>query len=44
MNIEKYISSNFRRILSENLEEKTDSLMNKLNYDKVLKQIGRAHV
>jgi hypothetical protein len=37
MNIEKYISSNFRRILSENLEEKTDSLMNKLNYDKVLK-------
>ena len=37
MNIEKYISSNFRRILSENLEEKTESLMNKLNYDKTLK-------
>jgi len=37
MNIEKYISSNFRRILSENLEEKTESLMNKLNYNETLK-------
>jgi hypothetical protein len=37
MNIEKYISSSFRRILSENLEEKTESLMNKLNYDETLK-------
>jgi hypothetical protein len=37
MDIEKYISSSFRRILSENLEEKTESLMNKLNYDETLK-------
>jgi hypothetical protein len=37
MNKKDYISNVFRRILKEDLEEKAESLMNKLNYDKTLK-------
>jgi hypothetical protein len=37
MNKKDYISNVFRKILKEDLEEKAESLMNKLNYDKTLK-------
>jgi hypothetical protein len=37
MNKKDYISNLFRKILKEDLEEKAESLMNKLNYDKTLK-------
>jgi hypothetical protein len=37
MNKKDYISNLFRKILKEDLEEKAESLMNKLNYDETLK-------
>jgi hypothetical protein len=37
MNKKDYIANVFRKILKEDLEEKAESLMNKLNYDKTLK-------
>jgi len=37
MNKKDYISNVFRKILNEDLEEKAESLMNKLNYNKTLK-------
>jgi hypothetical protein len=37
MNKKDYIANVFRQILKEDLEEKAESLMNKLNYDKTLK-------
>ena len=37
MNKKDYIANLFRQILKEDLEEKAESLMNKLNYDKTLK-------
>jgi hypothetical protein len=37
MNKKDYISNVFRKILKEDLEEKAESLMNKLNYNKTLK-------
>jgi hypothetical protein len=37
MNKKDYISNLFRKILKEDLEEKAESLMNKLNYHKTLK-------
>jgi hypothetical protein len=37
MNKKDYIANVFRKILKEDLEEKAESLMNKLNYNKTLK-------
>jgi hypothetical protein len=37
MNKKDYISNVFRKILNEDLEERAESLMNKLNYNKTLK-------
>jgi hypothetical protein len=37
MNKKDYIANVFRKILKEDLEEKAESLMNKLNYDETLK-------
>jgi hypothetical protein len=37
MNKKDYIANIFRQILKEDLEEKAESLMNKLNYDETLK-------
>jgi CRISPR/Cas system-associated endonuclease Cas3-HD len=43
MNTNQYIKSRFEKILSETISEKTESILNKLNYDEVLRYAGLMH-